>query len=407
MLNKKLRVVIRHEFLTVVRQPSFWIALIAFPVLLGVIILIGALTDSSDKPQLDNIQDYRISVIDNSNLINSQIIQQYGLDLENDRSRQELEESVKGGHLDGLIIYPENLKETGKYELLADNTEENNSATVSEIGRLVLQQSLLEPIESDVLAALALSGGEGSMTAYKEGQPERSFSQVIVPGAFLVLFYLVLIFSVGYALTTVSEEKENRSIEMVLSYVKPQTLIVGKLFAIILLTLTQIAFFALMAGATYLVARSLGNELTLPFSLSDITFVPSEILIGISFLIFGFIFFVGLMAMIGAIFPSSKEANGFSTIFYLMPALPFWGFDAIANQPDSTFTQILTYFPLSSPTTVLLRNAVGNIDLFEGLISLVILIVSTLIIIALATKAFRLGTLEYTDRIKLSLLFKK
>lgn len=406
--NRKLRAVIRHEFLTIIKQPSFWLSLIAFPLVAGIILLIGALTDSSDNSTIDPDDKSRnIVIIDNSDLINPDVANKYNVKLEDNTQKEMLEESVREGDVDGLIVYPHNLIDSGKYQLFADNTEENNAGIVSELGRVVLQQSLLAPLDSEKLASLALTGGEGSMQSYKDGKSTREMSEYIVPGAFLVLFYIVLIFSVGYALSSVSEEKENRSIEMVLSYVKPQTLILGKLFAIILVTLTQILFIGLMAAVAYGVARSLGNDLSLPFNISDLTFVPAEILIGVGFLIFGFIFYVGLMAMIGAIFPSSKEASGFTTVFYLLPAVPFWGIDAITNQASSLFTQILTYFPLTSPTTILLRNAAGNLSLAEGLISLFVLIIATLAIIGLAAKAFRLGTLEYSERIKLSSLFRK
>lgn len=406
--NSKLRAVIRHEYLTIVKQPSFWISLIAIPLLTAVIFLISFLTDSSDSKDFDPAKDkLSVAVIDKSGVIVPEVVRTYNLQIKGTTEQTALENFVKNGELDGLIVFPADLKTTGKYQMFADNTDTDNAPIVTEIGRGVLQQSLLAPLESKELAALAISGGDGSVQSYKNGKPDRAFIEYVVPGAFLILFYVVLIFSVGYALTSVSEEKENRSIEMVLSYVKPRTLIIGKLWGIILVTLTQIAIFAILGLISYFVARALGNDLSLPFDVSDLTFVPFELLIGFGFLIFGFIFYVALMAMIGAIFPSSKEAGSFSTVFFILPALPFWGIDAITGQASSMYTQILTYFPLTSPTTVMLRNSVGNLGVLEGIISLIILIFATALTVVLAAKAFRLGTLEYSERIKFSSLFKK
>ncbi len=407
MKNSKLRAVVRHEYLTIIKQPSFWISLIAIPLLMAIIILISVLTDSSNNRDVDKLKgQLTIAVIDKSDIISPDVAKAYNLHIKDSAEQTALENSVKSGGIDGLIMYPKDLEETGKYQMLADNTDGDNSAIVTELGRTVLQQSLLLPLGTKELATLALSGGDGSIQSYKDGKPDKKFIEYVVPGAFLVLFYIVLIFSVGYALTSVSEEKENRSIEMVLSYVKPQTLILGKLLGIILVTLTQIAIIALLGIAGYLIARAFGNDLSLPFNVSDLTFVPFELLIGIGFLIFGFIFYVALMAMIGAIFPSSKEAGSFSTVFFILPALPFWGIDAITGQAASMYTQILTYFPLTSPTTVLLRNMTGNLSVLEGIVSLVILVVATIITLLLAAKAFRLGTLEYSERIKFGSLFK-
>jgi len=404
-LSHKLRAVIRHEFLTIVRQPSFWISLFALPLLTGLVLLIGYFTDSSDSTDIQKTKEMSVVVIDESGIVQSDIATPYGIKIEDSSKQAALHNDLRNGKLDGLIVYPANLESTGKYQVFADNTDKDNASILNELSRTLVQQSLLVPLEENQ-AKLALSGGESTTQTYTNGKPSREFSEKIVPGVFLVLFYMVLIFSVGYALTSISEEKENRSIEMVLSYVKPRTLILGKLVAIILVTLFQLAIISMLAAVAFFIAKSLGNSLSLPFSLNDLTFVPFEILIGASFLIFGFIFYVALMAMIGAIFPSSKEASGFSTVFFILPAVPFWGLKAITDQPDSVFTQILTYFPVTSPTTILLRNATGNLSVVEGLASLVILIVSTAIVVYLAAKAFRLGTLEYTNRIKFSALLK-
>lgn len=405
-LSRKLRAVIRHEFLTIVKQPSFWISLFAVPLLLGLIVLIGYFTDSSDNKDIAQSKELSIAVVDEARIIEPAAAEPYGLAFRESNLQPALHEDVKSGEIDGLIVFPASLMEDGQYRIFADNTDQDNAALLSELGRTLLQQSLLSALEEHQ-AALALSGGEGVVQAYKHGEPTREFVEIIVPGTFLILFYIILVFSVGYALTSISEEKENRSIEMVLSYVKPRTLIRGKLLAIILVTLLQLAVIGTVALAAYFVARSLGNSLSLPFSVSDLTFVPFEVFIGISFLVFGFIFYVALMAMVGAIFPSSKEASGFSTVFFLLPAVPFWGMDAITSQAASSFTQILTYFPLTSPTTVLLRNAAGNLGAAEGLVALALLMFATVAAVYLAAKAFRLGTLEYTSRIKFSALLKK
>lgn len=406
-ITRKLGVVVHHEFLTIIKQPSFWISLVSVPLIIAGIAAISYFTNAS-KTQPDPAQNkLQVAVVDQSGLIATTVATSYGLTIEQPSAASNLKEEVKAEKIDGLIVYPHDLTKTGKYQVVADNTEKDNAAAIEALAKLLLQQSLLAPLGSPDLASLAISGGEGQVESYKKGQPARGFTDYIVPGAFFVIFYLVLIFSVGYALTSIADEKENRSIEMVLSYVRPQTLILGKLLGVILVTLTQIAFFIAVGVLGYGVARALGNDLTLPFSLSDISFEPVAIAFGLAFLVVGFIFYVSVMATIGAIFPSAKEASGFSSVFFLLPAIPFWGMNAITTDPSSTFTQIVTYFPFSAPTASLLRNTVGNLSVAEGLISLAILVVATICTILLAGKAFRLGTLEFTSRIKLGDLFSR
>ena len=404
MFNHKLRAVIRHEYTTIIKQPSFWISLVFVPLLIAVITLINVATDS--PKETDPLKEkLSVALIDESGVVSQKVATTFDLQSKSSSQRSALEASVKKGELDGLVVYPKNLSTTGTYNLYADNTDIDNGAVVSEIAKQVLQQSLLSPLD-EKLATLAISGGTADLQNFKDGEPAREFMEYVIPGAFLILFYIVLIFSVSYALTSISEEKENRSIEMVLSYIKPRTLIQGKLFGIILVTLTQILIIVLMAIAGYLVARAFGNDLALPFDLKDLSVAPFEVFIGIGFVVVGFIFYVALMAMIGAIFPSSKEAGGFSTVFFILPAVPFWGVDAILNQPTGVFSQVLTYFPITSPTTVLFRNAAGNLSVHEGIMSLSVLTIATVFTVMLTAKAFKLGTLEYSERIKFSALFK-
>jgi len=406
--QRKLRVVTRHEFLTIVKQPSFWISLIAAPLIILIIFLIGYFTDQSDDTQVEpGKHKLSVMMIDNSNLIEPAIASAFGIKTAPASSEDKLVRQVKDGSLDGLIIYPSDIEQSGSYRVLADNTKKDNGSTIGAIAKTTLQQSLLAPLGSEELAALTLSGGEAKVDTFKNGEPARDFADYIVPGSFLIVFYIILIFSISYALTSVSEEKENRSIEMVLSYLNPQTLILGKLLGIVLVTLTQILFLAAIALVAYLVARALGNDLSLPFSFSDITFEPVSILFGAAFLVIGFIFYVSAMATIGAIFPSAKEASGFSTVFFILPAVPFWGFEALTAETPSTFAQIVTYFPLTSPTASMMRNTVGNLGVAEGLIALVLLLASTIFMVFIASKAFRLGMLEYNSRVKFTALFKR
>lgn len=403
MNGQKLRAVIRHEYLTVLKQPSFWIALLAVPLLIAGILLIGFLTDESNTPQATP-GELDIVLIDQAGIISEDTQKRAGIIVSNTPVNV-AKEQVKAGKIDGLIVIPESILERGKYEVYADNTERTVDGTVSAVARTLVQQSLLSELTAEE-AQLAISGGDASITSFKNGEPARELIEYVVPGIFVVVFYIVLVFSVGYALYSVSEEKENRSIEMVLSYVRPQTLILGKLIGIILITFTQIAILAAVAIIGYIVARLLGNELSLPFSITELPIVPIELIIGFGFLGVGFMFFVALMAMVGAMFPSTKEASAFSSVFFILPAIPFWGIDAILNQPTSVFTQILTYVPLTSPTTVLVRNAAGNIEPLEALLSLGVLFAATLLTVYLAAKAFKLGTLEFNERIKLRSLLK-
>lgn len=412
MKNKrKLKSVIKHEYRTIVQQPSFWISLLAVPVIFLVIFGISYLS-SRNAPDLEsqrNEAGYQIVARDDSGLVLSEVAEAANVSLVGDKSADQLRQEVSDGQLDAAIIYPEQITEDHTYQIFLNTDDEDpeKSNTVRSLGAYLLQQSLLAPLGSPEVAALALSGASAETVEFADGQPKPGLEAYIVPGAFMLLFYFALFMGIGYAATSVSEEKENRAFEMVLSYVRPRTLMVGKLFGTTLVTLTQILFYAVLAAVGFLIFRAFGNEFTLPINLSDLEFPAMPILFGALYFVLGFLLYLALMLATGAAFPSSKEAGGFTSVFYLLAFVPFWGFDTIRHMPDSIFTIFSTYFPLTAPTTLLVRNTLGNLSVIESIIGLLVLILSFFAAIWLAGRLFKLGALEYNSRVRLSQIFKK
>lgn len=406
----KIRSVIRHEYLTIVKQPSFWIVMIAIPALISVII---GLTYFGNKSSADRIEEIanelkNVSIIDNSGLINGAVVEQTELKFTANTDPTEAKEQVRLGTLDALIVYPENLAETQTYQAYLSTDDLTKSSGVTSIADNLLKTSLFIPLGSAEVIALAQNGASGDVTMFRDGVATGGFNDYIAPGIFLILFYIIFAFSISYMLTSVSEEKENRSMEMVLTYVKPRVLIVGKLLAVSLVTLTQVAFFITLALIGFLVMRQMGNDMALPagISLDKISFSALPIFFGAAYLIVGFLMFAGFMTATAAAAPSSKEANNFSSVFFIGAFIPFYFIMPIITDPRGPVVQLLTYFPLTSPVVALLRNTVGSLEGFEPWLVLAVMIIFMLISIWVAVKAFKLGALEFGSTIKLTKLFK-
>lgn len=407
----KLSSVVRHEYLTIVKQPSFWIAMVAIPSLIVVIIALQffAMKSSSDKIEQLAEDLKNVAIIDESGLINQQIVEASDFSLSPSNETATIREQVRLGNKQALIVFPENLKEDRKYRIYLSNTDFTMVSSVGALADNLLKTSLFLPLGSPEVIALAQNGASSEVTTYKEGVETAGFSEYIAPGLFVVLFYIIFAFSVSYMLTSISEEKENRSMEMVLTYVKPRTLIVGKLLGVSLVTLTQIAFFATLAGIGYVILQQMGSDiLTLPFGidLGRITFKFWPIFFGLSFLVTGFLMFAGYMTATAAAAPSSKEANNFSAVFFMGAFIPFYFISMLATDPENLIVRFLTFFPLTSPVVALIRNTIGNMSLLESWLALGTMAFFMCVSVWIAVKAFKLGALEFGSTIKLSKLFK-
>lgn len=407
----KIRSVIRHEYLTIVKQPSFWIVMIAIPALIGTVIGLTYLGNKSSAERIEEIASElkNVSIIDNSGLINTAVVEQTELKFTADTDPAGAREQVRQGSLDALIVYPEGLAKDQTYQIYLSTDDLTKGSGVTSIANNLLKTSLFIPLGSAEVIALAQNGASSDITMFKDGEATGGFNDYVAPGLFIVLFYIIFAFSISYMLTSVSEEKENRSMEMVLTYVKPRELIVGKLLAVSLVTLTQVVFFITLAFIGYLVMRQMGNDITLPagIDIAKITLSPLPIFFGAAYLIIGFLMFAGFMIATAAAAPSSKEANNFSSVFFIGAFIPFYFIMPIITDPDGMVVRFLTYFPLTSPVVSLIRNAVGNMEGFEPWLVLGAMTIFMFISIWIAIKAFKLGALEFGSAIKLSKLFKQ
>ena len=84
----KLRSVIRHEYLTIVKQPSFWIVMIAIPAVVAIIGLLVVLGNSSSQEHINELaKDMKnIAIIDTSGLINKDVVESAELTISQPRN---------------------------------------------------------------------------------------------------------------------------------------------------------------------------------------------------------------------------------------------------------------------------------------------------------------------------------
>jgi ABC-2 type transport system permease protein len=204
-------------------------------------------------------------------------------------------------------------------------------------------------------------------------------------------------------LTSTTEEKENRVIEMILTTIKAKTLIIGKILSLIILSLIQIIAILIPILVSYVL---FGSQLALPnVDLTNIPLDPLRITIGAILFALSFLLFTGLLVAIGAAVPTAKEASGFFGLIMMFIFGPLYAFTLFISAPQSAIVTFLSFFPLTAPIPLMLRNAVGNLSLIEALIGITILGVSAVIVLAIAIRLFHYGALEYSKRLSLKSLF--
>lgn len=407
----KLRSVVRHEYTTIIKQPSFWITLALVPLLIAIVVTFSIIGNIASSEKIKNLANdlKSVALVDESDLISPEVVKSAELTLHHPEDSEALRQQVQNGELEALVVYPKNITESKTYIAYVSNNDFTTISGVTSLADNILKISVFLPLESPEIIALAQNGASSQVVSYKNGQETAGINEYVAPAIFIVLFYIVFGFSVGYMLTSVSEEKENRSMEIVLTYVQPRTLMLGKLLGVSLVTLTQIAFFIIAAVAGYIILNNIQGGVALPagVELSRVTLHAAPIFFGFAFLIVGFLMFAGLMTATAAAAPSAKEAGSFSSIFFISAFVPFYFFSLIVTSPENAIVKFMTFFPLTSPVVTLIRNTVGNMSVLESTLALIAMTIAMLLSIYLAARAFKLGALEFGSAIKISKLLKK
>ena len=397
-----LKTVYLFEVIRTLKKKSFWIMAVAFPMMMaamfGVIFLSNQATNDIAEKMKDS--NFNMAITDNSGVLNTEALQ--ALKAKVPDSKEAGIELVKKGEAEAYFYYPKDLAKE-KVEVYGQDAGLFDNGKYIEVSKALLQQFATQGVNPNVAAVLK---GETSFqsTTYRNGEMYDGIKEAIVPGLFLILFYFLIAMFGNQMLTSTTEEKENRVIEMVLTTVKARVLILGKILSLVTLAFIQALVFLLPVLVGYLL---LHDKLDLPaLDLSSLTFNPALIGAGAAIFIGSFLLFTGLLVAIGAASPTAKEASGYLGIVMVLLFGPLYAFSLFLSSPDSPFVQFMTFFPLTAPIPALTRNAVGNLPLADTLTVIGILLISSIVVMRIAVSVFQTGAIEY-NRNMLAAIFKK
>jgi hypothetical protein len=398
-----LGTVFRFEVIRTLKKKSFWIMAIIFPIAIASVYGIIYFSGQSSKKAAENTVNQKFSfvVTDESGLINKNLVQQLGAS--ETSNKQAAINNVVNGSLDAYFYYPKDLV-SSKVEIYANDAGLFNDTRYQSMADAILQGSVAPTVSTQITAVLKGTVGFNSVL-YKNGAQYDGFKGLVAPGVFLVLFYILIVVFGNQMLVSTTDEKENRVIEIILTTIKARTLIIGKILSLLILALIQVA---VILTPIIIVYALFHNQLSLPnLDLSNIPLNPVRIGIGAVLFILSFLMFTGLLVAIGSAVPSVKEASGFFAAVMLFMFGPLYAATLFVSAPDSSFVRFLTFFPLTAPIPLMLRNAVGNLTMTDALIGIIIIAISATITIAIAIRIFQYSALEYTSRISLKTIFQK
>jgi len=198
--------------------------------------------------------------------------------------------------------------------------------------------------------------------------------------------------SSGYLLQSVAEEKESRVVEIVVSSIRPVELMAGKVAGLGALGLTQVLVWLLSAwgfsgGAVVLLAAT--GMVSLPLRVLGL---------GVVYYVLGYTLYAILMAGVGALGTTMRESQQLAGIFSFFAAVPYMLSGFLFANPNMLIARVLSYFPLTAPTMMMLRLPLAEVPWVDVAGSIVALLLSIPAALWVGAKLFRVGLLIYDKR---------
>ncbi len=398
-----LGTVFKFETIRVLKKPTFWLMALGFPLMFAAlygIVFWSQITTMQAAKELEK-QEFSLAVTDDSKLVRPELLM--AAKTKTVESKEAGINDVKNGKIDAYIYFPKDISKQ-KVEVYGKDVGLFQNGKYGAVAQSLLSQSVASSV-SQAQVAILQNKVQLSSTTYLDGKEHGGINEMIAPGLFLVIFFMLVTFFGNQMLTSSTEEKENRTVEMLLTMVKTDTLITGKILSLMVLALIQMLVIVLPVAAGYL---AFGSKLQLPnMDLSLLVFDPVRIGLALVIFLASFMMFTGMLVTLGAMMPTAKEASQWFGLVIMLIFGPFYGITAFVSFPDSPFVKFLSLFPFTAPIPLLLRNAVGNLPAWEGLLGVALLIVAAVFVLWLAVRIFRYGAMSYDSKLSLSALRMK
>jgi ABC-2 type transport system permease protein len=400
---RKVRAIIRREYVEHIRRKAFWIFTVLMP-----IIWIGFI-GASLLTQSRMTSEKTVAVVDVTGRYFSSLQAEVGAARGGNRVRLVRRAPGPGGlaalkaELTREVNRPEKERRIDAFVVLDDAAIAKGSVAywAPSISDIMFQQTLELDLNKAIQRARLEARGvapdvirESQQTVSLDPRSTQPGSTVGFWISYIFMFFLffTLIQYGMYNLRGVIEEKSSRIVEIVISSVRPIELMLGKILGIGLVGLTQYAIWGVLAMNLALLS---GAGLAL-MGLKDAPTIPfSTVAYFVLFFVLGYFFYASVYTAIGAPFNSDQEAQQLAMFPTWILAVPMFFWWIIVNSPNGTLATTLSFIPFMTPVVMFMRVTLAPVPAWQVLASVLIMVGSIVAMAWFAGKIYRVGILMY------------
>ena len=409
----KIWLIIKREYLVRVRKKSFIIMTLLAPLLIAALMIVPIyLANENQEERIIAINQQEKFILEDSQLLHFTIIPNF--------EANNLQKNFNNSPYYALLYITEEtftLYSNQQISLNVSREIQQQLEQIIEINNLKkagIDPKIIEEAKTEIEITTKIIDKDGSST---NSHSEASIGIGFAAGLLIYMF----IFMYGtMVMRGVIEEKTSRIVEVIISSVKPFQLMMGKIFGVALVGLTQFFLWILLTiiissfAELLFLSGSMNSEITnnensiIISQLLNITGGINLTQIFLSFIFYflaGYLMYSSLFAAVGSAVDAEADTQQFILPITIPLILSFILIQPIMDHPDGVLAFWMSIIPFTSPVIMMVRLPFG-VENWQLILSMIILISTFIATTWLAGRIYRIGILMYGKKSSYKELWK-
>ncbi len=225
-------------------------------------------------------------------------------------------------------------------------------------------------------------------------------AQLFIPMIFCLLLYMMILLYGQNITKVVVSEKSSKLMEMLLTSIRPYAIIAGKVLAISGIAILQMIIWIVSGIGGYMIGQQIAQSINPDYvnyldliidviSTSSSAFSVPIIILSLLALVLGFLMYCVLAGLVAATVDKMEDISTAMALFQIPVIIGFLGSYFVTLLESSALINIVRYCPVTSPFILSADLMMGNMNVLEGIIALLILLATTIGLILFTGKVYK------------------
>jgi len=226
---------------------------------------------------------------------------------------------------------------------------------------------------------------------------------VLGMGIVLLVYMMIILYGQSVAMS-VAREKDSRTMELLITSTDAKTLILGKVLSSALFSVAQITLVIICGVIGFYINKGSYPEIIMTMLQGSMDLQTA--LIYVLFSVSGYIMYLFLYGALGSLVSKVEDVGNSIAPIQVIFVVAYFLATICMNMPNSALSVVSSYIPFTAVFTMPIRFMLTTVNMFEVFISLVLMLGTTCLIVALSVYIYRMGSLNYGNKMKLTTILK-